>query len=254
MTASKSVLTIGSLATAMLFGGGLYLYMNFNSLAKNLAEKYASRTLGVAVSIGDLAVSVQDRRIDVTNLRIANPAGYQKPHAATVQNITIQAGVLTAELLEFKDVSVNGADIFLEVKPSATNLTDIRENVNANTGENARAGEQAIKVILEKMVMTGTIHPSVTLLQNEISPIKLPPITLEGIGTKSNGVLVNEAIGQIWREISSESIAAANRNGFLEGLDRDALEKAGMDEVQILKDQITQEVDKVTDGLKKIFD
>lgn len=254
MAASKSLLTIGSLATAMLFGGGLYLYMNFGSIAKNLAEKYASRTLGVAVNIGKVDVSIQERKINVTNIRIANPAGYKNPYAATVQTVSIQAGELTSELLEFRDVTVSGTDIYLEIKPSSTNLTDIRKNVNANMAGNPSAGDKAVKVILDKMVMNGTIHPSVTLLGRDVTPVKLPTIELSGIGRNSNGVLVSQAVGQIWKEISSQTIAAANRNGFLQGIDRDALTEAGVGEVEILKDQINQEVDKVKDGIKSLFE
>lgn len=254
MSTIKTALTVTSVGTALLFGGGIYLYMNFAPIAKNLAEKYASQTLGVKVSIADLEVHWKERRVDVSDVTIANPPGYTKPYAATIQTIGIQAGSLNSELLEFKDVAVNGTDIYLEVKPNATNLTDIRNNVNKNIGENPSQGEKAIKVILDKMVMNGTIHPSVTLLGNKIEPVKLPEIRLSGIGRNSNGVLVNQAVGQIWKEISTQTIAASNKNGFLKGIDRDALTESGIGEVEILKEQIDQEVDKVKDGLKSLFE
>jgi len=251
---SKGALTIGSLATALLFGGGIFLFMNFGAIAKNLSEEYATRTLGVKVSIGAMDVNLKERRIEAGNVTIANPPGYKNAHAATIQSIRIQAGSLNSELLEFKDVAVNGTDVYLEIKPASTNLTDIRKNLHSNVGAEESAGEKAIRVILDKMVMNGTIHPTVTLLNRDIEPIKLPEIRLEGVGRNENGVLVGQALSQVWKEITDETIASANRNGFLKGFDRDALEEAGVDEVGILKDQIGQEVDKLKDGLKGLLE
>lgn len=254
MSTAKSALTVGSLATAMLFGGGIYLYMNFGSIAKNLAEKYATQSLGVKVSIAKVDVSLKERVIQVSNVRIANPKGYKNPHAASIENIRIQAGNLSTELLEFKDVSVQGTDVYLEVKPTSTNLTDIRKNLNTNAGSNESQGAKAIKVILDKMVLNGTVHPSVTLFDGDIAPVKLPEIRLRGIGRNENGVLVGQALSQVWKEISKQTIMAANKNGYLQGLSGDALKEVGIGQVQIMKDKVNEEVDKLKDGLKGLFE
>lgn len=250
MTVTKSALTITSLATAMLFGGGIYLFLNLGSIAQNLAEDYASRTLGVNVTIGRMDVSLQNRTIDVSNLKIDNPEGYSGAHAATVKAVRIQAGALGKELLEFKDVRVEGTDIYLEIKPGATNLTDIRKNLNENVGANPSQGQEAVRVILDKLFMSGVIHPKVTFLERELEPFSLPPIELSGIGRGQNGVLVGDAIAEIWKVVSRESIRAANQQGALAGVDVSVLRDAGMADIQIIKDNIDHQVDKI----KSIFE
>lgn len=254
MTLTKSAMTVTSLATAMLFGGGIYLFLNLGSIAQNLAEEYASRTLGVKVTIGRMDVSLQNRTIDVSNLKIDNPEGYGGAHAATVKSIHIQAGALGKELLEFKDVRVEDTDIYLEIKPGATNLTDIRKNLNENVGASPTQGEQAVKVILERMLLTGTIHPNVTFLERELQPFALPPIELSGIGRGQNGVLVGDAIAQVWKAVSRESIRAANQQGALAGVDVGVLRDAGMADIQIIKDNLDGKVNKITNDLKSMFE
>ncbi|MFN3700681.1 MAG: hypothetical protein ACK4VI_04060 [Alphaproteobacteria bacterium] len=256
---TKGALTVTSLATAMLFGGGIFLYLNFGSIAKQLAQDYASRTLGVQVTIGRLDVSFQDRTVQISHLRIGNPSGYKNPHAAVVQSIAIQAGELGSELLEFKDVAVTSADIFLEVTPEGTNLTDIRRNLNPQVGAAQTEGEKALKVILDQLVMSGTIHPSISFVEREIPPFELPPITLRGIGRNGQadgqgGVLVGEAIAQIWQAVSKEAIVASNRQGYLDGLPVQVLHDAGLGDIQILKEQIGKDLNRVQDSIRKMFE
>lgn len=252
MSAAKVTMSAASLGFALLFGGGLYLYMNMGSIAEKLAEKYASEALGVAVNIGSVDVSLQERRVTVNGIKIDNPSGYTGAHAATVGQVHITAGDLSAELLQFKDVSVNDADIYLEVTPNGTNLSDIRNNLNRNAGKNPSAGEKAVKVILDKLVMNGTIHPSVTIADITVEAFTMPPLTLHNIGG-SNGAPVGEAIAQIWVPLSRQVIQAANKQGLLQGLNEDALKEVGVSKVQEIKDKIGTEVEAIGEGLKGLL-
>src|SRR5262245_48729072 len=125
MTLSKSAMTITSLAAAMLFGGGVYIMMNMNILAKNYLEREASRTLGVTVTIGSLDITLQERSAVVKNLTIGNPEGFEKPYAAKVETINIALGNMAQQLIEFRDIDVGKAEVNLEVRENVTNLAAI---------------------------------------------------------------------------------------------------------------------------------
>lgn len=253
---TKGALTITSIATAMLFGGGIFLYMNFGSIAKQLTQDYASRTLGVEVSIGRMDISLQNRKIDVGNVKIGNPEAYEGAHSVVVQSISIQAGEIGRELLEFKDVAVQGADIYLEIRPEGTNLSDIRKNLNPRVGDGLSSGEQAIKVILDNLLMSGTVHTDITFLDQEIEPFSLPPIALSGIGRENgaSGVAVGDAIAQVWSEISRRTISEANQKGYLAGLPAEVLLDAGMGHIDIVKEKFDSDLNKVKEGLKNLFE
>jgi len=256
MMTTKSALTMTSLATALLFGGGILLYLNFGSIAKQLSEDYASRALGVKVEIGRMDISVKERRVEISNLTIANPEGYKNPHAVTVERVNILAGSLGKELLEFRDVSVEGADVYLEITMRGTNLSDIRKNLNPQVGAPQSEGEQALKVILDKLLLNGRVHPSVAFMDRELEPFILPPVTVTGIGRdgQAGGVVAGQAVAQIWTELSRTVVSEANSRGLLAGLSPEILRDAGMSHLDVMKDKFEHDANQLKEGLKSFFE
>lgn len=253
---AKGILTITSLAAALVLGGGALLYLNMGSIAKQLAEDYASRALGVKVEIGGLDISVQESKVGISNLKVANPDGYKKPYVLTVQHVNIVAGNLGRELLEFRDVSVEGADVYLEINVGGTNLGDIRKKLNPAVGAPQSEGEKALKVILDKLLMNGKVHTSIIFLDKEIEPFVLPPVTVSGIGRENggNGALAGEAVAVIWNELSKTVMSAANQKGYLAGLSPEILRDAGMGHLDIMKDKFEHDTRKIKEGLKSLFE
>lgn len=252
MSAAKTTMTAASIGFALIFGGGVYLYMNMDSIAQKLSEKYASEALGVKVSIGSMKISLQERRITVGHVKIDNPPGYSNSHVVTVGEINVAAGALTKELIELKDVSVKDADIYLEVTPKGTNLSDIRNNLNRDTGENSGAGQQALKVILNKLVMGGTIHPSVAIPGVKVEPFSLPALELSGIGG-ANGASPGEVMAQVWVPLSRAVLNAANQQGYLQGLNADVLKDVGVGKVEEVKEKINEKINTLDGKIKGIF-
>ncbi len=243
MSATKTVFTVSSLALALLFGGGVFILMNLGDIAKNMAEKIASETLGVSVSIGTVDVALQDKTVTVSNIKVGNPKGYKGRHAATIQTVYLKADTLSQVLLKFNDISVSGSEVYLEVKESGTNLTDIKKTVNSKAAKGDKAAQQ-IKVIIEQMkIEKMRVHPSVLLAGlGDLAPITLPTIRLNNIGTKENGVLAREAIGQIWQSISGEVSKSANSAGFYQGISPDALEDIGVGQIKGFKENFSKDI------------
>jgi hypothetical protein len=239
MTTSKSILTVTSLAFVLMFGGGVFLLMNMGSIAKTLAQRIASDTLGVKVSIASVDVDLQNKAVTVNSVRVGNPAGYKGTYAATLDKIYMKADTLSQVLLRFNDISVTGSEVYLEVKPESTNLTDIKKTVDAKAAQGDKAAQQ-IKVIIENMrIEKMRVNPSVLLPgAPSIEPITVPDIVLRGIGAKENGVLASEAIAQVWGDVVTRTTRSANQAGFLEGLSGDALREAGVGQVQQIRQQI----------------
>lgn len=281
MVINKSALTMGSLAFALLFGGGVYLFMNFGNIAKTVTQRIASETLGVPVTIQSINLSLKDKTVSAHGLRIANPQGFKNPHALTVDDISVTLGNADQKLVVFEDISVGGTQVFVEVQEDGTNLHAIQkrmeqrmaaaqETVNAVTGGNSQPAEPAsqdpteqVKVIIKRMGMGETkMHPSTTLVGDlDLGTITVPAITLTGIGEKENGVLANEAIAQIWEDISSRFNKAAAQNGVLQGLSTDKLKDMGVSQVQGLRGKIENKIDnalgenanQIKDGIRGIF-
>lgn len=254
MTLSKTTLTISSIALALMFGGGVFLLMNFGDIAKTIAQKVASETLGVTVSIGKIDIALADKAVTVSNIKIGNPKGYKGPYAATIDTIHMKAQTFSQTLLKFNDISVSGTEIYLEVRQTGTNLSDIKKTVDSKARKGDKAAQQ-IKVIIENMkIEKMQVNPSVLLpgLEN-MKPIIVPDLVLRGIGVKENGVLAQEAIGQIWSQLSKSVSAQANSAGFYQGISPEALQDIGVKQIDVLKENLKKEMDNLEEGIKGLF-
>lgn len=257
MTVSKPLLTITSLVMAAMFGGGVYIMMNMDVLAKTAIERVGSQALGVDVNVGAVKIEIQEKRASVSNLRIGNPDGFNKPFAVLVDEIGVSLGNISKELVVFEDIAVKGTNVNLEVTEGGTNLQVLRNNIpqkpaEASSPETATEEEETaepVKVIVKRFEMSSAqLNPSVTLLQEQdLQAVVVPDIVLSDIGERENGVLAREAVVQIWTQVSKRLSATANEAGFYQGLSQDVLD-------DLVKGQLGEFKEKLQDGLSKVGD
>ncbi len=256
MSVSKSILTVSSIAVAAMFGGGVYMVMNLGTLAERIAERVGSQTLGVAVDIGHMDVSLQERKVVVSNLVIANPPGFKSDKAASIEKITITLGSVSKGLLNFNDINVQGTDVYMEVKEKTTNLQTIKQGIKVKPAAAKVDGETPMKVIINSLNLAqAKVHPTVTLLSaQDLSPVTVSQIVLSGIGEKENGVLMNEAVAQVWKQLSAKFTSAASGGGFYEGMSSEALREIGANQLSNFKNQVNESVNEFGKSLKGIFE
>ncbi len=249
---AKLSLYVFSFFVFLFVAGGIYIYVNMDSLAQQLSEQVASKALGVPVTIGSVHISLEEKRVDVKDINIANPKGYKNPNAIEVDSVVIAAETLSKELLSFARVEVNGTTTNLEVNGKSTNLGDLKKNIDAQQGDVAPSKEPQIKVIVKRFSMTkAQINPSVTLLERDLAFVTVPDIHLTGIGEKEGGVLAQDAIAQIMDAVLGQFNSYANGAGFLEGLSLDALNNMGISTGEVFKKNLKKSFDKDVEQLKQ---
>ena len=256
---AKASLYLFSLFVLLVIGGAVYLYVNMNSLGKQLVEQAASNALGVPVYVGAMDINLEETKVVVTDVKISNPQGYSRSDAITVSSITIDGESFSKELLNFSQISVDGTNINLEVGQEKTNLGDIKKNIASKQSSHGASSQgkkgSDIKVIVQKFSLTkAQLNPSVTLLGGDLAKITVPDIHLTGIGQKENGVLAEEAIAQIMDAVLQRINTAANGAGYLEGMSLEALNAIGVNTVDVFKKNLKQSYDKEVEGFKKGID
>ncbi len=263
---AKISLYIFSFLVLLLVGGAIYIYINMDSIAKQITEQVASDAIGVPVKIGGMDISLEKKSIIVSDVRIANPSGYKNSSAITVKKIEIAGESFSKELLSFSRIVVDGTNVNLEVGTNGTNLGDIKNNIASkssakhdkkkDTRSNFNSSkDKNIKVIIKKFSLTGAqINPSVTLLGGgDIAKVRVPDIKLYGIGQKENGIIAKEAIAQIMDVVLQKFNDSASGAGFLKGVSVDIIKDIGSDKVNAIKGKLTKELDAVK-GLKGLFE
>lgn len=229
----------GFILVALLLVAGAYLYVNLGGLITRTAEKIASDALGVKVNIGSIAVSLSEKKATVYALKIGNPPGYNTPYAMTAEKIRIGLNTASKELVDFKDISVEGSVVNLEVNERGSNLTDLKR-LAAGKPQRESVGSKQVRVIVQHMVIgASTLNPTITLLGRKIAPVKLPAITISSMG-KGGGMEAGDAIVQILSRYISMAQIEAQKAGMMQGLPTDL-------------DGVGKAVEGVTGGLKGLF-
>jgi hypothetical protein len=248
----KALKPIALLFVLVLIAGGVYLYMNYANLLKNQVEKIASNALNVRVSISSLDLSISEKMVTVSGIKIANPAGYEKSNAVTIGSVSVALAEIpeTLDLIKFKLVDVSDTNVNLEVTGTNNNLSDLKNGMSKSSGSSSSPSSSDAnqpKVTLQKFhINQSTLNPTVTLIGGDLSPVNIPPVTLTGIGTKENGILAKDAIKQILTQYLNIASKQANSAGFLEGLSGVNIE----DVKQQAKDKIEGEIgDKIGDKI-----
>ncbi len=257
---AKISLYIFSFFVFVVVAGLGYIYVNMDSLAKQVSEKIATQTLGVPVRIGDMKISLEEKKVVVSDISIANPNGYKKEEAIHVDAVTIAAESFSKELLTFARVEVEGTNVNLEVSQNGTNLTDIKKNIKVaqkepQGTENAVKKDEQIKVIIRKFTLKkAQLNPSVTLLKRDLAFITVPDVNVTGVGEKQNGVVAQEAIAQIVKPVLQAFSKSANKAGFLEGLSLETLNNIGLSTADVFKKNLKKSFDKDIKQLKGLFE
>lgn len=215
--ATKSSLPIKTaLFAAIVIGGGIWLYFNFGGLLTQTAERIASNALGVKVDIGSIHVSLQDRKATVNSLEIANPEGFSSNNIIEADSIAIGLNTASKEFIDFKDITVKGSVVNVEINEKGMNLLALKGKANQKE-QRESAGSETVRVIIRHIVIdASTIHTSVTLLDRAIPTITLPALSFSSIGG-GKGISAGDAIVQVMTRYLGAIESAVRSQGLLKG-------------------------------------
>lgn len=206
---------LGALLVVVIF----FAIMNLGSIVEGVAEKVGSAALGVEVAIGDVDISLADKRVTVENISIANPKGFDEDYAMKIGLINIQAKELSGKLVHFADVTLRDTEIFLEVTSRGNNLSALSDGIKKSsdsakkeTSESSK--KEAPKVIIDKFLLAGAkLHPAITLVKTKSSAITLADIRITNIGKSSGGADAAKVISDIVSKISVAAIEMSSSSG-----------------------------------------
>jgi uncharacterized protein involved in outer membrane biogenesis len=198
--------SLTSLIVICILAGVILFFLAKSRLPDMIASKL-SKTLQVAVEIGDMNFTLSTIKID--NLEISNPRGFKLEHAFTVQEILVHAplmGYLKKDIV-IDEIDLNNVYIGLEFEsPQGTsgNWTTIMANAeNAQTQSSKSASD---KTVLIKRLVLNNINADL-LYQSDGKVRHLPTIdqiVLVNISSQGGDImdqLMNSALGQMLKEI-----------------------------------------------------
>lgn len=260
MSAAKKITKTGLLifnlfVICIVMGLAIYMYVNTGSLAKRFTQATASQALGVSVTIGDMDINIEELKVILSDITIANPVGYKKPQALHIDKITVAGEQFSPKLLTLARIEVEGTNVNLEVGTGGTNLGDLKKNIE--TGKDFPAADIGLKVIARDVLVKKTqLNPSVILVDKDMAFINVPDMHVMGVGEEENGVTPHTAIGQVMTAVIQELHRSANDAGFLEGLPLEAMNDIGVSTLDVfnknLKESAQKQIDAAREGVETL--
>ncbi len=246
----KAIGWLVGIVLLVVVGLGIYLVVNSGSLLKAAVETLGPEYLGVDVRLGSAEISFTDGTGELRGLVIGNPDGFDGPHAFSLGLVRLGLDPMaqSESLVVVREVVIDAADLAIIARGSRTNLQAILANLEGEGGE--PAAEEAApgpepKIIIDRFAFTNARTSLDSDLLGDAS-VAIPDIVLEGIGRKSQGVTIREALKQLFRPIvQAASTALARESLNVDEIKANAQEK--LDET--LKEKLGTDLD----GLKDMF-
>ena len=156
-----------------------------NALAVAI-ESAATKALNVGVSVSEVDLSILRGGLDIRNLVINNPPGYQHDTLLelTEGHVTVDTRSLLSDVVNIKDVTLDGVNVVLEQRGiSGNNLQDIMKELPAKEKQTSEPAGK--KLHIDSLEVTN-IEVNVKLLpipgKMDTLTLKLAPIKMTDLG------------------------------------------------------------------------
>jgi len=203
---------------ALIVALGVYLVVNSGNLVKQAVETLGPEYLGVDVRLGAAELSFTEGTGELRGLVVGNPPGFDGPHSFSLGRIKLGLDPMnqSEDLIVVRDIEIDSADLAIIAHGRQTNLAALMANLEGQPGEadesNESEADSGLRIIIENFVFSNAR----TSLDSDLlgdSVVEIPDIQLQGIGRKTQGVTIREALSQILRPIvqaSTEALARQN--------------------------------------------
>ena len=232
------------------------VYYFFGGLIVSQAIKGVGKMANVDMG-GDVSINLTDQEIKISNFYIANPQpDYTKATAISFGEVFMRSKITLAALkkeapLEIDEIRISAPRVQLEKEKNSTLLSIMSKNnikeienrflsmvpQNKSDVSEEKADSKPIKIRINKVVFEdGMLSYS---SGKNVSSVKLPSFTIEGIGSQEGGTTVSGAIVDIISNFSIQTLSS------IKNLALDIGSAAG----DITKD----EADEITKQVKDVF-
>lgn len=188
----------------IICGIGGYIYYYLDSMVHDATEKYASKALGVAVTVDYVIFKILDGRFALKGVQIKNPKGFESTNIIKIDKVDVSLDMRTLfkDIIKINFIKIDAPILNYEIGPNGDNLKNLKAGINktgsAPSGNKEKSDSK--KIIIYKFFLNDT--EVVAAVQSVAKKsIVLPDIYIQNIGKDSNGISVANASDQVIREL-----------------------------------------------------
>ncbi len=198
--------SVAGLILICILGAFIFLFLMW-SRVPDMVASHISKTLGVAVGIGDIHLSPSE--ITIQNLDIENPREFSLTYALSVQDIAIKAPVTRYfhDAIVIEEIYLENVYIGLEFdSPKGTkgNWTAIMKNAENSQKKSSQSSSEKT-VLIKRLILTNIAPDLLYRSEGKVRHLPIiPRMELTNISSKGGNFsdqLMNSALGQMIKEI-----------------------------------------------------
>lgn len=189
----KIIYTVAAVIAILIIVAVIAINLFADSAVEAVIESAGTKALQVKVAVDDVDLSILGGKIGFQNLVIDNPPGYKYERLLELgrANIAVQTGSLLTDIVNIKDIRLDGVNVVLEQKGvTGNNLQDIMKSLPAKeTGPAEPAEPGGKKLHIDNLEITNA-QVNVKLLpvpgKVDTLKLKLAPIKMTDLGGEND--------------------------------------------------------------------
>jgi len=190
-------------------------------LLKHVVESAGSDVTGVTITVGSLDIGVWHANADLTEIVTFNPDGFTaSPYFMKCDSIHADVSWMRLFLswfnvLEIEAITIKGMSLFIEQDYALTNVLTIIGHVEEHPvakwaiSKLANMKKLNTKMLIDKIHMEDMdVH--IVMKNLPSAHVRLPSLTIAGIGVKEGGLPIDALIGQTMKAINKAVLKHGN--------------------------------------------
>jgi uncharacterized protein involved in outer membrane biogenesis len=227
----KVLLWILGIVVVLLVGVTFVAMFHLGGIIKTGVETMGPKYTGSSVTLESAYLRPVTGIAKLKGLVVGNPKGFKTPSAIRLGELSInlEMASLSTDTIIIESIVIDGLEITMEGVFGRNNLKAIMEHVEAQAPAKPAEGEAepqkpagktapGKKVVIKDLVVSnGKIGISGALMVGKQLSLPLPTIHLTGLGEKSAGVTVGEAISLFMDAIMKSAFSAVGSSTEMDG-------------------------------------
>jgi uncharacterized protein involved in outer membrane biogenesis len=228
----------------------LAIYFSLNGIVRSTVQKQATSSLNLKTTVGSANVSLIGTSLGLSNVQIASPQGFSAPEMFTLDGLQVDVslGQLRQDPIRIAAINIKQPTLVIEQSGGKFNFQALMSQPSKAPPDNS----QPMKLIIDDLVVSDAkvvLRPGIPGVAQEI-PVTIPTLEMKGVGTgegNQNGAAIKDVVMDVITALSSK---AADSDQIPPEVRQ--LLKLNVDQIAAqLKDQVTQQIGKITGDLTK---
>lgn len=224
----KKLIPIVLILAAVVGGALFWLSGNIDGLVKDAIENYGSAMAKAKVRVGAVKIEPADGRGSISNLSIANPAGFKTAHALKAARIEVEIDLasLAKDVIVIRRIAVVAPDVIYEKGESMTNFDAIQKNIAAYLGPSEGKKDGPKLIVEELTIRNAKAEASAAFMGGKTVSVPLPDITMKQVGRAKGGITPGELGQEVAGALQAKLTGAVSFDRLMKST-KDAVGKVG---------------------------